>query len=135
MAIVRRGELLPYKGDFYLWKYVPSMAAAVIFLIIYLIASFMHAWKMWKTRMWFCTPLVIGGFCLLSSFKLAVMFVTLIFSSGSHRLWRSYRCEQCNRFFDALHHPIRLPPGTAVPFRRFYLHDPWARDARPGPCC
>ena len=57
---------MPYKGDFYLWKYVPSMAAAVIFLIFYLVASFMHAWKMWTTRMWFCIPFVIGGFCSFS---------------------------------------------------------------------
>jgi hypothetical protein len=63
MTLSVRSEPLPYKGDFYLWKYVPSMAAAVIFLILYLIASCMHTWKMWTMRMWFCIPFVIGGFC------------------------------------------------------------------------
>ncbi|KAF2012065.1 RTA1-domain-containing protein [Aaosphaeria arxii CBS 175.79] len=60
--LLRRGELLPYKGDFYLWKYVPSMAAAVIFLILFLIASAMHTWKMYRQRMWFCVCFVIGGY-------------------------------------------------------------------------
>ncbi|KAJ4326097.1 hypothetical protein N0V94_000259 [Neodidymelliopsis sp. IMI 364377] len=62
MTSLKRGELLPYKDNFYLWKYVPSMAAAVIFLILYLVASVTHMWKMWKMRMWFCIPFVIGGF-------------------------------------------------------------------------
>ncbi|KAL0941460.1 RTA1 domain-containing protein [Colletotrichum truncatum] len=57
-----RGELLPYKGDFYLWKYVPSMAAAVIFTIIFLALSALHTWKMFRTRLWFCIPFVIGGY-------------------------------------------------------------------------
>ncbi|RSL57732.1 hypothetical protein CEP54_008087 [Fusarium duplospermum] len=38
-ALTPRGELLPYKGDFYLWSYVPSMAAAIIFTI----------WKLWAS--------------------------------------------------------------------------------------
>lgn len=62
MIFVKRGDLLPYKGDFYLWKYVPSMAAAAIFLILYLAVSALHTWKMYRKRMWFCLPFVIGGY-------------------------------------------------------------------------
>ena len=67
MSVSKRGELLPYRCPpgadcFYLWKYVPNMAAAVIFLILYLAASLMHTWKMIRMRMWFCIPFVIGGF-------------------------------------------------------------------------
>ncbi|KAG7421506.1 RTA1 like protein-domain-containing protein [Fusarium sp. MPI-SDFR-AT-0072] len=58
----RRGELLPYKGDFYLWSYVPSIPAAVILIIIFLVLSAAHTWKMIHNRLWFCIPFVIGGF-------------------------------------------------------------------------
>ncbi|KAH7141770.1 RTA1 like protein-domain-containing protein [Dactylonectria macrodidyma] len=55
-------ELLPYKDDFYLWKFVPSMPVAIIFLIIFLALSILHTWRMYRERMWFCLPFVIGGY-------------------------------------------------------------------------
>ncbi|KAH6887032.1 RTA1 like protein-domain-containing protein [Thelonectria olida] len=57
-----RAELLPYKGGFYLWKYVPSMAAAVIFTILFLVLSLAHTWKMVRCRIWFCFAFTIGGY-------------------------------------------------------------------------
>ncbi|KAF5010180.1 hypothetical protein FDECE_3673 [Fusarium decemcellulare] len=62
LSLMPRGELLPYKGDFYLWSYVPSMAAAVIFTIVFLVLSLAHTWKMFRCRLWFCIPFVIGGY-------------------------------------------------------------------------
>lgn len=50
-ALVARGELLPYKEDFYLWKYVPSKAAAIIFTLFFLVLSLAHTWKMVRQRM------------------------------------------------------------------------------------
>lgn len=62
MAILPRGELLPYKDDYYLWSFVPSIAAAVIFIILFLVCSVAHTWKMWQHKMWFCSVFVIGGY-------------------------------------------------------------------------
>ncbi|ETS82438.1 hypothetical protein PFICI_04314 [Pestalotiopsis fici W106-1] len=62
MTLIPRGELLPYKGNFYLWNYIPSMAAAVIFLLLFLVASLAHSWRMYHERLWFCLPFVIGGY-------------------------------------------------------------------------
>ncbi|MCJ1439400.1 hypothetical protein MMC27_008794 [Xylographa pallens] len=45
----------------YLWHYVPSLPAAVIFAVLFGIITTAHAWKMSKTKTWFCTPFVIGG--------------------------------------------------------------------------
>ncbi|ODM14534.1 hypothetical protein SI65_10020 [Aspergillus cristatus] len=53
-------ELETYKG-YYLWRYVPSLAAAVIFLILFLLATLFHSWKIWKTRTVFCIVFAIGG--------------------------------------------------------------------------
>ncbi|EEU43598.1 uncharacterized protein NECHADRAFT_45160 [Fusarium vanettenii 77-13-4] len=61
-ALAPRGDLLPYKGDFYLWSYVPSMPAAVIFTILFLVLSAAHTWKMIRCRLWFCIAFTIGGY-------------------------------------------------------------------------
>ncbi|KAJ3460678.1 hypothetical protein MRS44_011545 [Fusarium solani] len=61
-ALTPRGELIQYKDDFYLWSYVPSMAAAVIFTIVFAVLSAAHTWKMTRCRLWFCIPFTIGGY-------------------------------------------------------------------------
>lgn len=55
--------LEPYKGGYYLWKYVPSIAAAVIFILLFLAMTALISWRMFKTKTWFCIPFAIGGFC------------------------------------------------------------------------
>ncbi|GJC84360.1 protein RTA1 [Colletotrichum liriopes] len=50
----------PTKGGYYLWRYLPNKAAAVIFLILFL-GSFLYiSWKIWKTRARFCIVFAIG---------------------------------------------------------------------------
>lgn len=53
------------KGGYYLWNYVPSIAAAVIFLLLFLGMTALISWRMFKTKTWFCLPFAIGGFCKL----------------------------------------------------------------------
>ncbi|KAF7562355.1 hypothetical protein G7046_g1792 [Stylonectria norvegica] len=52
--------LQTYK-DVYLWKYVPNLPVAIVFLILFVIATAAHSWKMTTKKMWFCIPFVIGG--------------------------------------------------------------------------
>ncbi|KAB8069335.1 RTA1 like protein [Aspergillus leporis] len=54
-------KLEPFSGDYYLWEYIPSMAASVIFLLLFLAPTLFHVWKAWKTRARFCIPFIIGG--------------------------------------------------------------------------
>ncbi|KAI0592766.1 RTA1 like protein-domain-containing protein [Biscogniauxia sp. FL1348] len=56
------GELLPYRGNYYLWKYVPSVPAAAIFIVLFLLLSIVHNCKMYRSRMWFCIPFVVGSY-------------------------------------------------------------------------
>ncbi|KAL6915071.1 hypothetical protein FSST1_012831 [Fusarium sambucinum] len=52
----------PTKGGIYLWRYLPSAVAAVIFLILFL-GSFLYiSWKIWKTRTYFCIAFAVGCF-------------------------------------------------------------------------
>ncbi|ENI01011.1 hypothetical protein COCC4DRAFT_204740 [Bipolaris maydis ATCC 48331] len=48
--------------DFKLYRYNPSMAAAVIFIILFLLVSGLHLYQMVRTRTWILVPFVIGGF-------------------------------------------------------------------------
>ncbi|KAJ5176921.1 RTA-like protein [Penicillium canariense] len=54
-------KLEPYRGGYYLWKYIPSLAAAIIFLLLFIAATAFHSWKLYKTKARFCIAFVLGG--------------------------------------------------------------------------
>ncbi|KAH7123153.1 RTA1 like protein-domain-containing protein [Dactylonectria macrodidyma] len=54
-------ELKPYRGDYYLWKYIPSTPAAAIFTALFALGTVYIAWRMFRSRAWFCTSFIIGG--------------------------------------------------------------------------
>ncbi|KAL2782547.1 RTA1 like protein-domain-containing protein [Aspergillus keveii] len=47
--------------DFRLYRYDPSVAAAVIFVFFYLLMSAIHTYQAIRTRTWFIIPFVVGG--------------------------------------------------------------------------
>ena len=55
------GELKAYKGGYYLWRYLPSRPAAIIFCLLFVSATLAHAYRLYRLRLWFCLPLAIGG--------------------------------------------------------------------------
>jgi hypothetical protein len=50
-------------NGYYLWHYIPNIGAAILFTLLFAAATGGHLWRMIKTKMWFCTPFVVGGFC------------------------------------------------------------------------
>ncbi|RAH48892.1 RTA1 domain-containing protein [Aspergillus brunneoviolaceus CBS 621.78] len=54
-------KLEPYKHGYYLWQYLPSLAAAVIFAIFFAVATVLHFVKLVEWRARFCIPFAIGG--------------------------------------------------------------------------
>jgi hypothetical protein len=56
-------ELQQYKGGYYLRRYVPSLAAAALFALLFIAITVAHFWRLFRTRMWFCLPFAIGDFC------------------------------------------------------------------------
>ena len=56
-------KLEAYRGTYYLWQYVPSIPAAIIFALLFLLPTIFHIWKICKTRARFCIPFAIGGVC------------------------------------------------------------------------
>ncbi|EUC28131.1 hypothetical protein COCCADRAFT_41301 [Bipolaris zeicola 26-R-13] len=47
--------------DFKLYRYNPSMAAAVIFIILFFLVTTLHFYQMMRTRTWISIPFVLGG--------------------------------------------------------------------------
>ena len=46
------------------WNYVPSIAAAVIFMLLFLVMTGLLSWKLFRTRTWFCIAFTLGGLCM-----------------------------------------------------------------------
>ena len=50
-------------GGWIAYEYYPSMAAAVIFIILFIAVTAFHTYHLIRTRTWFFIPLVLGGYC------------------------------------------------------------------------
>ena len=48
---------------FELYRYSPSLIAAAIFVILFGVASAVHAWQLIRVRSWYLVPLLVGGLC------------------------------------------------------------------------
>ncbi|OLN87281.1 Protein RTA1-like protein 5 [Colletotrichum chlorophyti] len=53
-------ELQSHNG-YYLWHYVPNLVPAIIFEVLFVLATLYHGWMIAKTKTWFCIVFAIGG--------------------------------------------------------------------------
>ena len=53
--------------NFKLYRYVPSLAAAVVATVVFGSLSVAHIFRIVRNKTWFCVPFVVGGLCMLSS--------------------------------------------------------------------
>lgn len=54
-------------SDYKLYQYDPSMVAAVIFIILFLVTSLLHTYQLVRTRTWYFIPFCIGIYCTFLS--------------------------------------------------------------------
>lgn len=52
--------------DFQLYRYTPSLAAAVIFVVLFVLTTAYHIYQVVKCRAWYFTAFVLGGVCEFS---------------------------------------------------------------------
>ncbi|KAH8674813.1 RTA1 like protein-domain-containing protein, partial [Tricladium varicosporioides] len=52
-----------YKGVYFLWKFLPSQAASITFVVLFLSGTVVHSWSIYSYRSWFCIPFAIGCLC------------------------------------------------------------------------
>ena len=55
---------------FHLYAYTPSLAAAIIFIILFALTTTLHTYQLIKTRAWYLIPIAIGGLCTYLSLSL-----------------------------------------------------------------
>lgn len=52
-------------NSFRLYHYDPTIAGAVIFVLLFSATTAIHFWQLLKSRCWFLLPLAFGGICEL----------------------------------------------------------------------
>lgn len=52
---------------FVLYRYSPSLPAAIIFVILFALTTFYHIFQIGTKRTWYFIPLAVGGACTLPS--------------------------------------------------------------------
>lgn len=48
---------------FLFYHYTPSLAAAVIFVLLFFTSALLHTFQLFKNRTWYFIPFLIGAFC------------------------------------------------------------------------
>lgn len=49
--------------NFQLYRYTPSLPAAIVSVVFFAIVTALHFWRMYKARAFYFTAFVIGGIC------------------------------------------------------------------------
>ena len=65
--------LLPRASKFELYKYTPSLAAAVLFIVLFALTTSLHSYQMFRTRTWFYIPFLLGGLCTYKPLSVAAL--------------------------------------------------------------
>ena len=50
-------------GGYVFYHYVPSLPAAIVFVVLFALTTFYHIFQIGKKRTWYFIPLAVGGFC------------------------------------------------------------------------
>ncbi|RFN46025.1 hypothetical protein FIE12Z_9713 [Fusarium flagelliforme] len=56
-------QLKPFKGNYYIWEYVPSLPGAIAFTVAFLLITAAQGYRMFRGKHWFTIPFFIGGIC------------------------------------------------------------------------
>jgi hypothetical protein len=59
MIFIRSGGAI----DFALYRYTPSIAAAILFATIFFVIIILHGIRLWRCRTYFFIPFMIGLLC------------------------------------------------------------------------
>lgn len=122
--------------DFKLYRYDPSMAAAIVFIVLFLIVTALHFYQMMRTRTWIFVPFVLGGVCMYSLTPIFDAKSQLTnYRSRSHWIhWRVYYEELGKSRSRKLTYvqyrelsPPKRPPIGQLPFTRSKPSFFWSR--------
>jgi len=70
-------------ADFRLFRYNPSLGAAILFTFLFALASAHHTWLLTVTRTWFFIAFAVGCWCeltrLLPSYRVSLTIIAVEF--------------------------------------------------------
>lgn len=49
--------------DFKLYRYTPSLPAAIVFAAVFAVLSALHTWQLARHRAYYFTAFTVGGYC------------------------------------------------------------------------
>lgn len=61
-------------GTFSYYHYDPSVAAAILFIVLFLLTTLLHMYQLIRTRTWFLVPFVLGGICKFTQTLLGIAY-------------------------------------------------------------
>lgn len=112
------------------YTYEPSMAAAVLFIVLFGLSTMWHVLQMVQNRTWFFVPFVLGGLCTSPPSKHLESF-----SPGGQKLGlMGERQSKRSVTSDAPSRPPRRPPTPRTPTSSRARCCCWARPSTPPPC-
>ena len=118
-----------------LYQYVPNLAPAIIAIAIFTMLTAAHFFRLFKTRMWFCMPFVIGGICKCGHscakfpFSQPLVANTTPLYSRTNWLYRSRSRSLQQQIQTSLHHAIGPHPRCTGSLCSHDLHDSRTSDA------
>lgn len=74
--------------DFKLYRYDPSLPAAVVSVVIFAILTVAHTWRLFRVRAYYFTAFTIGGICRFTLHGVIIQAFELINSSRNCWLCR-----------------------------------------------
>ena len=80
-------DIVPRSYTF--WYYTPSIPAAVIFMLSFIVLTGLHSWKLFTTKSWFCIAFTLGGLCMLARLKIDISSTPRWRKADLHFLFQS----------------------------------------------
>lgn len=93
--------------DQYFDHYKPSIAAAIIFVVLFSASTLSHTWQVWRRRTWYWIPFTIGGYCKLFLSSPALDFLHARLTSATVQIV-GYACRTISS--------TQYPDSTLVPY-------------------
>ncbi|KAL7770394.1 hypothetical protein CFE70_000328 [Pyrenophora teres f. teres 0-1] len=72
--------------DFKLYRYNPSIVAAILFTILFLSTTTLHLYQMLRTRTWILIPFVLGGISVYSLQTILLLVAPALFAASVYMM-------------------------------------------------
>lgn len=105
------------------YEYYPSMAAAVIFVVLFGTVTLLHSFHLFRTRTWFFIPLVIGGYCESDLLQKALDRMSDFLSRIDRIYWTLHVSIPITKLDSwSVHHAEHIVAGSACAVCCQYIH-------------